>query len=86
MQNVTPSMLKTSIFMTSDDFTRLVTHLFPGVQVDYALDGISYDYEEDSLDTNILHAKLAGYFDVKEITSIHSDDCDCIGVWITYKD
>lgn len=58
MQNVTPSMLKTSIFMTSDD----------------------------SLDTNILHAKLTGYFDVKEITSIHSDDCDCIGVWITYKD
>lgn len=86
MQNVTPSMLKTSIFMTSDDFTRLVTHLFPSVQVDYALDGISYEYEEDSLDTNILHAKLAGYFDVKEITSIHSDDCDCIGVWITYKD
>lgn len=86
MKNVTESMLKTSIFMSSDDFTRLVTHLFPGVQVNYTLDGISYYYEEDILDINILHAKLAGYFDVKEITSVHSDNCDYIGVWITYKD
>lgn len=50
------------------------------------LDGISYDYEENILDINILHAKLAGYFDVKEITSVHSDNCDYIGVWIIYKD
>lgn len=86
MQNVTESMLKTSIFMTSDDFTRIVTHLFPGIHVDYALDGISYNYEDDGLDTDMLYTKLAEYFDVKEITSIHSDDCDYIGVWITYKD
>lgn len=86
MKNVTQSMLKTSIFMLSDDFTKLVTDLFPGVQINYDLDGINYEYEEDSFDTNTLPTKLAEYFDVKEITSIHSDNYDCIGVWITYKD
>lgn len=28
---------------------------------------------------------LATYFDVAEITSIHADDCDLVGVWIVYK-
>lgn len=59
MKNVTQSMLKTSIFMLSDDFTKLVTHLFPGVQVDYDSDGINYEYKEDSLDTDALHTNLA---------------------------
>lgn len=96
MKNVTQSMLKTSIFMFSDDFTKLVTHLFPGVQVDYDSDGINYEYKEDSLDTDTLYTKLAEYFNVKEITSIHynraanfmdsSDNYDCLGIWITYKD
>lgn len=96
MKNVTQSMLKTSIFMLGDNFTKLVTHLFPEVQVEYDLDGINYEYKEDSLDTDVLHTKLAEYFNVKEITSIHynrtanfmdsSDNYDCIGIWITYKD
>lgn len=86
MKNVTQSMLKPSIFMPSDDFTKLVTDLFPGVQINYDLDGINYEYEDNSFDTNTLPTKLAEYFDVKEITSIHSDNYDCIGVWITYKD
>ena len=38
-------------------------------------------------DITKFYKKLAGYFDVKEVTSIHIDDCDSpVGVWITYKD
>ena len=46
-------------------------------------------YVDENFYENItkFYKKLAGYFDVKEVTSIHIDDCDSpVGVWITYKD
>lgn len=37
------------------------------------------------IDNRTVYEKLAEYYDVTKITSIHSDDCAKIGVWICYK-
>jgi hypothetical protein len=47
------------------------------------------EYTEENFyqDITRFYKKLAEYFDVNEITSIHTDDCESpIGVWICYKD
>ena len=50
------------------------------------LDGLFFT--ENTTDTyggeDDIKEVLSEYFDVT-VTSIHSDDCDVIGVWIAYK-
>ena len=37
-------------------------------------------------DITKFYKKLADYFGVKEVTSIHTDDCEYpVGIWICYK-
>ena len=79
MKNVRDYQLKKCIFMDYDMFKQEAKKIFGNnvvVECDY--EGISIDY-----DGNILEA-LSEYYGV-EVTSIHIDDCDIIGVWIVYR-
>lgn len=84
MQNISESNVKKSIFLLSDEFERILHHLFNDIEVTYSLDGMSIDIGNDSIDTDVLHDRLARYFDVEKVTSVHIDDCDMVGVWITF--
>lgn len=87
MKNVLSSQLKTCIILPNDEFDRIVSDIYPDDDTDvtYELDGISVSVNDDCAED--LYSRLAEYFDVKEITSIHIDDCEYpIGVWIVYKD
>ena len=79
MQNINKNMIRKSIVMDIWDFTELVGRL-TGIDADYDLDGLSFNGEK----TKVYEA-LSEYFGVR-VTSVHTDDCAPIGVWITYKD
>lgn len=93
MQNVRSTQLKTCIFMTLsefEDFIEKLTH--GGVGVTYELDGLSFDFYDDedwdaTLEQNLdyLYVLISDFFGVSEVTSIHADDEDELGVWIVYK-
>lgn len=87
MKNVLDSEKKTCIFKTIDDFKRDVLTASNGdINVTTELDGISFnDITKNDFADNI-NDIMADYYDVKEITSIHIDDCDYTGVWICYKE
>lgn len=86
MKNVNKNELKTAICIELDRFRRLIAELSDNdIKVDYDFEfGISYETDSiDDPDTFVIH-KLTEYFDVN-VTSIHTDDYDPIGVWIVYK-
>ena len=79
--------LKKCIFMPYQNFTRLIKHLIGSdVDVTYELDGMTISSENHEIQNEDVHKELAKYFEVAEVTSIHCDDCDDIGVWIVCKD
>ena len=90
MKNVRENQLKKCIFMELDEFKNLVNRVTDGLkQVEYELDGIYYEDTEKAEETDIywnkyMNETLSEYFDV-EVTSVHTDDCDVIGVWICYR-
>ena len=83
MKNVEKTMLKTAIFIDKDRFEQLLYDLTGGETDDdfvggtYITDGIYVT--DDALE------KMKAYFDVN-ITSIHADDADTVGIWIVYRD
>lgn len=86
MKNITPYMLKTCIYLDSERFDEILNEVFgPDIRAEYSLDGISVFYETAEEEPDVKE-KLAEYFGVSEITSIHIDDCEYIGVWICYKE
>lgn len=79
MKNVRETQLKKCIFKEYDEFKRdIVMALGKDTTVECDYEGISIDCDENVLDV------LSKYYDV-EVTSIHIDDCDIIGVWIVYR-
>ena len=87
MKNVRTNQLKKCICVETEDFTAIVKGLFgEGMYVTYTTEGLDICTNEDVIDIDELHESLASYFDVKEVTSVHIDDCDFIGVWVVYKD
>lgn len=91
MRNVNNYMLKKCIFLTSDEYECILKKLFGDtIRVEFSMDGIWVGYDgEDFLDVceePDIYTKLAAYFDVTEVTSVHMDDCEYVGVWICYKD
>lgn len=93
MKNIKLSNLKKCLFKTIDEFQTDIKNAFNGklkVSCDY--DGISFDSvnendtTEDNFDNSNIYTTLAAYYDIAEITSIHTDDCDYTGVWICYKE
>lgn len=88
MKNVNDYQLKKCIFLTNEEFGRIIHDSFKDIVIEYSLDGFTiYKGDEDVVNTEELHKVLEEYFDVEKITSIHIDDCDYpIDVWIVYKD
>ena len=90
MKNVREANLKKCIFLTTDEFESIIKSLFGySTNITYEMDGMTIhevnDGTDDAIDTNLLHDRLAKYFDVEKITSIHIDDCEKTRVWIVYK-
>ena len=82
-----PQTEKKCIFLTSDDFEYALDEaLGTDINVEYELDGITISDEDDCIDTDKVREALAKYFEVREVTSFHIDDCEEVGVWIVYKD
>lgn len=88
MKNVREGQLKKCIFMTHDDYGRLIRNLTNGeVEFSFDFEGISYETcGNDEVYTNEqLNMLLSKHFEVN-VTSVHIDDCDYPCVWICYKD
>lgn len=87
MKNVNKYQLKKCIFLTIEEFDEILKTVYPDseVNISYDFEGMSVDVDDDGVDVNDMYQKLAEYFDVNTVTSIHIDDCDTVGVWIVYK-
>lgn len=87
MKNVNDMQIKKCIFKELDEFKQDVAAFFGNdTTVECYDDGIVIEANEDALYTEEILAGLAKYYDVKEVTSIHIDDCEVVGLWIVYKD
>lgn len=91
MKNTDKYSLKKCIFMTLDSFKELVLELTNGLKkVQYELDGIYFEDTDEAEESETywneyMTDTLSKYFDV-QVTSIHTDDCEVLGVWICYKE
>lgn len=89
MKNVRENQLKKAIYLSSTEYKEILSELFNRkIEVEIALDGISYSTPDNfELNTDDLHERLAKYFDVKNVSSIHADDVEWdIGIWVIYQD
>jgi hypothetical protein len=87
MKNVRPNQLKKCIFLDDEEFTAIVQAVFDNenIKVDYTLEGFDIYADEDWVEVGDLYEKLGEYFDVN-VTSVHIDTCDYVGVWVVYKE
>ena len=87
MKNVRDAMKKMCLFIEGDEFQRLIGSLTGGkVYPAFTLEGIDYECEDDMDFGNAEAIKiLSEHFDI-DVTSIHMDDCDYVGVWVCYKE
>lgn len=86
MKNVRENQLKKCIFLTEEQMNDILTEIYKvPVKVKFSVDGLWYDSKED-IDDETLMKDLRDYFEVKDVTSIHIDDCDIVGIWVCYKD
>lgn len=93
MKNVNKYQKKTCIFLTLEEYEEVLTHIFgTTIVVHTDLDGIWYETcpsRADMIDDNFensINNHLAKHYDVKEVTSVHADDCEKVGIWIAYKE
>lgn len=96
MKNVRPNQLKKVIFLTQEEYEEVLSEIYgTEIIVHPDLDGIWYEYSDEAYlneeDGGVtieggLHERLAEYFDVEEVISIHCDDCDYVGIWIAIKE
>lgn len=88
MKNVTERQLKKCIFLRLEEYRDIIQKLFgPEVTIEWTVEGLDVHTPTDALPTGEIHEGLERYFDVRLVTSIHSDHCEEEpGVWITYKD
>ena len=90
MKNLKPSNLKTCIFIEEEIFRDIFASIFEEYNADNNEIDVEIDVTEGiyfcAIDNETVYKKLAEYFDIEEITSIHIDQCEeHIGVWICYK-
>lgn len=91
MRNVECYNLKKCILMRFESYARLISKLTNGLkEVKYEYDGMYHSdtdkaIEEEKYWNEDILKTLSNYFDV-EVTSVHTDDCDVLGVWICYKE
>lgn len=85
MKNVKEYQLKKCIFKEYDEFKRDVAEILgDDVKISCDYEGIYFECNEEPLYTEEVLAGMSKYYDV-EVTSIHIDDCEVIGVWICYR-
>ena len=75
--------LKKCIFLTVEEFKKILESF--KIESDVDLEGISYSKNNDGIEDDKVYAELSKYFGV-EVSSVHCDDCDYMGVWIVYKE
>ena len=85
MKNVRENQLKKCIFKEYDEFKRDVWEILgDDVEISCDYDGIYFECDDEALYTEEVLTGMSKYYDV-EVTSIHIDDCEVIGVWICYR-
>lgn len=88
MKNVRENQLKKCILLTTEELEKLMSEIFETkVIVHCSLEGAWYEtpLKDLDIDDDTLCTELSKYFDVN-VTSIHIDDCEYIGVWVCYKE
>lgn len=76
-----------SMVFSPDEFRELLNEIYETtVYVDFGVDGIYIDEDDEPADIESLHERLAGKLSVDEVTSIHIDDYEPCGVWVSFKD
>lgn len=90
MKNTEKYKLHKCIFMMLEEFEDLIAEVTDGLKI-VVYDGVSFWYEDtekaeetDTYWNQYIHETLSGYFDV-EVTSIHFDSDEYVGVWIVYR-
>ena len=87
MKNVRENQLKKCIYLEAEEFVDIIHEVLnKDFRVYFTSEGLDICTNDNIVNVDELHTALATYFDIKEVTSIHIDDCDFIGVWIVYKD
>lgn len=88
MKNITKAEVKSCIVKEWNEYESIVKQIYAGHKIDlsYSEEGISHCIDDDCPYIDDLYEKLANYFDVKEVQSIHIDDSDysAVMVWICY--
>lgn len=87
MKNVRTNQLKKCIFTDVEELQAILSAIYEeDIDVNISLDGLWYESKSDLDigDSDVCQA-LSEYYDVN-VTSIHIDDCDYVGVWIVYKE
>ena len=90
MKNIKDYQLKKCIFMELDVFTRIIEKITDGLLTVEYENGVYITHSQKAANTDTWRNEdilktLSRYFDVN-VTSFHSDSCECVGVWICYKD
>lgn len=90
-KNIKQNALKKCIFMSFNEFNRLVKNVLGSQYVaTYDCEGVDVEVDPElediysDPDHDYVLESLSNYFGVT-VTSYHADDCDCVGVWICYK-
>lgn len=85
MRNVSKYALKTCIFLDENEFEDVIEEIY-GENASCSLsDGVKVYNGEDRVFQDELYPKLAEYFDVSKVVSIHADDCS-YSCWIVYEE
>lgn len=80
MKNIRETQLKKAIFLTENEFVDIF-----GRKYDVHFDaGFVQVFKENGESVDFITI-LSEYFGV-EVTSVHTDGCDLLGVWIVYKE
>jgi hypothetical protein len=73
--------IKECVCVSPDEFNRILSDIFgDNVETEYSMDGLWVGNSEGELP---LEDGLSEYFG-REVSSIHLDDCDYVGVWIVF--
>lgn len=84
MKNVSADRLKKCIFADLPIFEQDVKKaIADDVKIFCDYEGISFKQGNSYLDINWVQEKLSKYYGV-DVTSIHIDDYDEVGVWVVY--
>lgn len=76
---------KNALCLSLDEFREDVKKVF-GSAAEVVTDWDGITLEDLGCQTDEAYRRLADYYGVGEVTSIHTDDAEYIGVWVVYRD